>query len=279
MVTIRKILINEALTDLTAEIAKIETSVTKKIAASMTTNLNSDIDSKLKIDINVIKQLLSSFESRLRECEMIYYTYLRDPDHAILSGSSAGLPLDYNIKFNYGSCLLEKDMNINDKTFYREIVDAQFRHFILAMASQYEVIVKLAEILVKKVIIHLPGKRPLSAPLDTYIGYLKGLVDLKYRKQDGIYHCIITHEPFLSKYLPTISRLRNSFIHGFSVNLQSDGTAYRITKFDNPFNASSPDLELNVFSKTIMEESRKFFTEMLAALDNAIKHHLVFIPA
>lgn len=278
MVTTNTITIKETLTDLTAQLSKIEGNVVTKIAAGMTTALNENWDKKLRIDSSVIRELLSSFESRLRECEIIYYTYLRNPDHAILSGSSAGLPLNYHIQLNYGSCVLEKEININDKVFYKEIIDAQFRHFILAMASEYEVIVKLAEILVKKVIIHAPGKRPLSAPLDSYIAILNGLVDLQYRSQDDIYLCIKAHEPFLLLYLPTISRLRNSFIHGFSINLQSDGASYKVNKFEPPFNALSAALEIDYFSTKVMEESRKFFFDMLTAINKAIDHHTVYIP-
>lgn len=246
----------------------------------MTTPVNEVIDKKLKIDIAVVKRLLSSFESRLRECEIIYYSYLRDAEHGILNGNTEGLPLTISTRFTYASSVLEKDISINDKTFYREIIDGQFRHFILAMASQYEVLVKLAEILVKKVIIHYPDRPPLSAPLDHYIAYLNGLINLDYRKQDDIYNCTTKHEPFLTKYLLIINRLRNSFMHGFSSNLQSDGAAYKIIKADNEkqFSDTAPDLELDVFAKTIMESSRTFFIDMLDAIENAIKDHAVFIP-
>lgn len=281
MVAEKIIPVSETLTDLSAQMGRIEASIATKIASNMTTLVNENIDKKLKIDLALLKHLLSSFESRLRECEMIYFSYLRDADHDVLSGSSKGLPLAISIRLSYASSILEKDLLVNDKTFYKELIDAQFRHFILAMASQYEVIVKLAEILVKKVIIHYPNKPPLSAPLDHYIAYLKGLVNLEYRTQDDIFQCTITHEPFLSKYLLIINRLRNSFMHGFSSNLQSDGASYRVIKADNEnqFSDSSPELELDVFSKTIMESSRNFFTDMLDAIDNAIKDHAVYIPA
>lgn len=279
MVSSNRIAVDETLTELSEQIAKIDGSIVTKIAANMITQVNEKMDRNLKVDIIVIRRLLSSFESRLRECEIIYYSYLRDADHGILSGSTGGLPLTISIRLKYASSVLEKDISINDKTFYREIVDAQFRHFILAMASQYEVVVKLAEMLVRKVIIHLPNKRPLSVPLDNYIALLNGLVDLKYRTQDEIYICLNRHRTFLSQYLPTISRLRNSFIHGFSVNLQSDGASYKIIKFEEPFKVSSPELELDVFSRSVMEYSRNFFIDILDAIDNAIKDETAFIPA
>lgn len=279
MVSSKIIPVDETLTDLSAQIAKIDASIVSKIAANMITQVNEKLDQNLKIDIIVLRRLLSSFESRLRECEIIYYSYLRDADHGILSGSTAGLPLTISIRLKYASNVMEKDISINDKTFYREIIDAQFRHFILAMASQYEVVVKLAEMLIRKVIIHLPQKKAPSSTLETYITLLNGLVDLRYRTQDGIFNCLEAHRPFLSKYLDTISQLRNSFIHGFSVNLQSDGASYKIIKFEKPFNESSPELELDVFSRAVMDNSRIFFIDMLDALDNAIKDHTVFIPA
>lgn len=135
MVTEKIIQVSELLTDLSSQIGKIESSIAKKIASNMTTLVNENIDKKLKVDPAMLKNLLLSFESRLRECEIIYYSYLRDADHDILSGSSKGLPLAISIRLSYASSILEKDLIVNEKTFYKELIDAQFRHFILAMAS------------------------------------------------------------------------------------------------------------------------------------------------
>lgn len=82
----------------------------------------------------MLKNLLLSFESRLRECEIIYYSYLRDADHDILCGRTKGLTLAISIRLNYASSILEKDLIVNDKIFYKELIDAQFRYFILAIA-------------------------------------------------------------------------------------------------------------------------------------------------
>lgn len=279
MVSTKTILVNETLIDLAPQIARIEGSVLRKIAANLATSVNADIDSRLKIDGNAIKQLLSSFESRLRECEIIYFTYLREANQSILTGDTSELPLTIIAKLNYSSGVLEKQISVNDRLFYKEIIDNQFRHFILAMTSEYEVIVKLAETVVRKVILHLPEKRPPSAPMDSYIRCLKDLVKLQYRQEDGIFRCINSYESFFDRFLPTITQLRNSFSHGFSINLQSDGASYKLSNYVNPLTTSSPELDLNFFATTVMEESRKFFVEMLEVLDEAIKEESINIPA
>lgn len=108
MVTEKIIQVSELLTDLSSQIGKIESSIAKKIASNMTTLVNEDIDRKLKVDPAMLKHLLLSFESRLRECEIIYYSYLHDADHDILSGSSKGLPLAISIRLSYASSILRK---------------------------------------------------------------------------------------------------------------------------------------------------------------------------
>lgn len=265
--------------DLASQIAKIEGSVARKIASNMVSPVNSNIDSRFKIDGNAIKELLSSFASRLRECEIIYFTYLRDAHQSILTGDTSELPLTIIVKLNYGTSVFEKQISVNDRLFYKEIIDNQFRHFILAMSSEYEVMVKLAETVVRKVILHLPEKRPLSAPLDSYIRCLKDLVKLQYRPEDEIYQCINSYESFFDRFLPTMTLLRNSFSHGFAINLQSDGASYRISKYYDPLTSSSPELELNFFATKIMEESRNFFVDMLEVLNEAIKDDSISIPA
>lgn len=279
MVGTKTILVNETLIDLFPHITSIEESVVRKIAANMATSINSDIDDRLKLDAIAIKELLSSFESRLRECEIIYYTYLRDASQDILKGNTTDLPLKILVKLNYGKGLFEKQININDRIFYKELIDNQFRHFILAICSEYEVMVKLAETVVRKVILHLPEKRPGSAPIESYIRSLKDLVKLQYRPEDEIYQCISNFEPFFNKFLPTLTFLRNSFSHGFSINLINDGNIYRVKNYKGPLTATSPALELNFFATTVMEESRKFFINMLLVLDRAIKDDSVLIPA
>lgn len=272
--------IKARLTDLSDEKTKLVKAINRKIAASKTTKINENIDSKLKIDIKIVSNLLESFEARLRECEMLYFAYLKDVNHDILCLGHTRLPLLLHIEFSYGTSVLKKEIEINDRELYRDVINEQFRHYILAMSSLYEVIVKLAEILIRKVVLHAPGKRPLSAPLDQYILLLENLVELRYRKRDNYYNCIKSNKLFFDQYLSTISLLRNSFAHGFAVNLESDSANYKVTKFDTKkFTSASPELNLDFFSRAIMENSRAFFKEMLTTLEKSIKQSSIIIPA
>lgn len=271
--------INETLTELTAIRLKLLTIVSRKIAVSRTSNLNAEMDNRLRVDINEITQLFDSFESRLRESESIYYTYLRNADHDTLCSNRAVFPIVLNVQLSYGTSILKTDIVINERFLYKEIIDAQFRHFILLMASQYEVIVRLAEILIRKIVLHTPDQRPSSTTLSNYIILLKSLVGLRYRKHDDLYNCIDSNDPFLSQYLPTVTYLRNIYIHGYSVNLESDGVTYNINKCKPPLSLNSPLLNIVDFSSAVMTGSRSFFLEMLDALEKSIRHPARFIPA
>lgn len=174
--------IKESLSDLSHYRTSLLFVVGKKLSQHKTSMLNADMDSQLKVDYSSLESLLSSFEARLRECEIIHYSYLRNVDHTLLSGITVSLPLKIQTELTYGTGVLTNDTQINDERFYRDVVDAQFRYFILSLSSLYEVMVKLLETLVKKVVVHTPEKKPLSTPLDVYITTLKNLVNLRYRK-------------------------------------------------------------------------------------------------
>ncbi len=253
--------------------------VSRKIASSKTSTINSDINKLLKIEIPTISSLLDSLECKLRECEIVFHSYLESPDHALLCGYGSALPVVLNLEFSYGTNIMKKDIEINDKVFYKEIIDSNFRHFILLTAALYENIVFLSELLLKKIIVHLPEKRPLSSPLHDYVAFLKTLIGLGYRQHDHIYACVLASDPFFSNYLPTINLLRNRFIHGFQVNLANDGSNYKIVTFLAPFSAGSPDLDIDIFSKKVLSESRTFILAVIAALIRSIKHHSKIIPA
>jgi len=178
------------------------------------------------------------------------------------------------------TAILKEDIEINDKSFYKEIIDLNFQHFILMLASLYENIVRLAEILIKKIIVHLPENKPISSPLHSYIDFLNILLDLGYRKKDHISSCLSTHTSFLTKYLSTINMLRNRFIHGYSINLGNDGYNYKITTFDPlNFTKNSADLNIDEFSKNIIAGTKSFMLDLLTSLYKAIKPSHKNIPA
>lgn len=256
--------------------------VSRKIAASKYTKLNEDFDSNLKIDINNIGRLVDAIETKIRKAEILFYSYFETIDHAILCGNSATLPFVLQIEFFYTTSLMRDEIYIDDKNLYWETVDMQFQSFILLVAFLFENIVRLTEILIKKVIVHQPGDkyRPMTTPLFNYKSYLDSLLKLGYRKSDYISNCLVSHDIFLSKYLTTINGLRNSFIHGYTSNLLNDGYNYRVTnRFDTvSFSVADTALNIDEFTKGVLHNGRQFYQDLILAIVNQLKHHAKTIP-
>ena len=269
------------LTDLAAERNQLLAIVTRKIAASKSTTLNEEFDSNLKITLPAITGLLNAIESKIHHAEILYYSYFENVDHAVLCGSSATLPISMQATFLYGTALIKNEISIDDKAIYKEIIDMEFQNFILTTASLFENIVRLAEILVKKVIVHQLGDRfrPISSTLFHYKNIFDSLLKLGYRRTDIISRCLLTHTPFMTKYLVTINNLRNSFIHGFANNLADDGYNYKVARYETTaFSATTPELNIDEFTKNIITESRQFYKDMLVAISAHIKPSGKSIP-
>ena len=268
------------LTDFSPQKTALINTVTRKIAANKFTTLNQDFDKDLKVDLQVIKDLIESITVRFRRAEIIYYSYLEPVDHSILVGAGTGLPYKLEIQFHYGTGTDSHIIEINDRTLYKEAIDTSFQHFILLFAALFESMVRLSELLVRKIVVHRPSNKPISSPLLHYIEFLKSLIKLGYRKPDSLYGCVLTHTGILDKLLIPINSLRNSFIHGFQTNLVSDGINYRVNpSVANTFSAGSPDLNIDAFSKLVLDNSKMFMSDMLEALILHIKHHSKSIPA
>jgi hypothetical protein len=210
---------------------------------------------------------------------VLYFSYFENLDHDVLSGNPTSLPLVRDCTFTDSTAQFHTLIEINDKSLYQEVIDLNFQNFIFVVASLYENIVRLAEIVIKKVIVHLKNRPPLSSTLQDYIAYLNILIDLGYRKNDRLHVCIKVYTPYFDRYLDTISILRNGFIHGYSNNLSSDGFNYKITRYNSAnFSAASAELNLDFFSKKILDETKSFTIELLDALKLSIRHHKKNIP-
>jgi len=153
-----------------------------------------------------------------------------------------------------------------------------FQTFILTIASLYENLVLLSEIFLKKVIIYI--RKPLSSPLHDYLEYLKLLISLGYRDNDKLNTCMMVSDAFFNQYLTQINQLRNKFIHGFSINLESDSFNYYVVAMDKtPFTSKSADLLIHVFTKDVLDHTRIFMINLMTALKESTKHPRKSIPA
>ena len=252
--------------------------LSSKIAGAKVTTVNSDIDGKYKADVGHVTDLLNAIEAKFKRCESLYYLYFENADHGVLSGNIATLPIEIDCTLHDGTATTEHKFKIDDRYVYKDIVDLNFQTFILTSASLYENLVLLAEIFLKKVIIYV--RTPLSSPLLDYLDYLKLLISLGYRENDRLKVCVTSSEPYFDKYLPLINLLRNKFIHGFSINLETDGYNYYVSRLNQTqFTSMSPDLQLNFFTKEVLDQTRVFIINLLTSLKESGRHHRKTIPA
>lgn len=265
------------LPDLSIEKNHLVTLVTRKIAEFKVTDTNEKFNKKLKVEIVKITNILDAIETKIKRAEIIYHTYFATLDHGILSGNSATLPKLVNNVFMDGTAQLEYGFKVDDKGVYKELIDLNFQNFILLMASIYENLVILSEMLIKKVVVGMP--QPISIPLHNYTMHLENLIALGYRKNDRLNTCILSSMPFFEKYLPHINSLRNKFIHGYSINLASDGSYYFVDKLDFRMFTVPGDLIIDTYVFEILENSKTFITSLLTALKESIKHHSKTVPA
>lgn len=257
--------------------------VDRKITDSKTTNINEQFKygtKEFKVDRNVLAEIMDSVETKFHNCEMIYHAYIENIDHGLLSGNPATLPFISDYTFTDDVATFKKTLECNDKAMYRDLIDINFQTFILMIASVYENLVYIIEIISKKVIVYIKNKAPLSTPLHDFRDHLKLLTDLGYRKPNELDSCLTSFSTYFDTYLSTITKLRNSFMHGFNKNLSSDGFNYRITNFDiQKIAAQSPKLNIDHFTGEVLNNTRVFIHTLYSALEKTIRHHTKKIPA
>ncbi|MDB4919370.1 hypothetical protein [Mucilaginibacter sp.] len=273
--------IKKELTDLQVLKGKLLVAIEKKIIGNQVAQTNWMIDNWLKIEYGSLKDLLNSIENRLRKCEVIYFTYFENINHSVLDGSSADLPVGTNALFYFGTNQLKSVFEVNDAAFYKELIDINFQTYILSLATLFENIVRLVEILIKKIILHIKGKRPTSSPLTSFLDHYDSLISLEYKKEDDLYKCFILYEPFFKKYLITINELRNRYIHGYQTYLGSSDEEYKIIeKFDDKqFSKNSPELNVDEFIKATLNMTKNLVADLLNCLTIIVEDPVATIPA
>jgi len=266
------------LSNFTAQKNALAALLAVKTAAGKITTINRDIDRKFRAEAGNVNELLAAIEAKFKRCEALYYTYFEDADHGVLTGNVTTLPVEVDCELIDSTSVINHFFSVNDRYSYKEIIDYNFQTFILTMASIYENLVLLSEIYLKKVIIYI--RKPLSSPLHDYLEYLKLLISLGYRENDKLNQCMTTSAPFLNRYLIQINLLRNKFIHGFSINLESDAYNYYVKSMDTSlFTTRSADLLLQVFTKEVLDNTKIFAINLMTALEKSGKHHTKTIPA
>lgn len=248
---------------------------------------------KDKIRIQDIQFIIESIEIKLRKAEIIYHTYFGSEykKDIIIHDSLTGNKL-IETEFNYGTRVIKNRIEIIDSKMYKETIDMNFQLFILTIASLYENIVRLIETLLKKIVVFGDTNPHISVHLKILIPYWDNLIRLGYRNDDVFHAWLNIHRPFFNKYLGTINRLRNSFIHGYSTNLEIENNTYVVSTFEEiPLGSTSvygfnvpvgrgliPELEVDTFLKGILEESTQLTKELMDLFRNKLSHHRTKIP-
>lgn len=255
------------LIDLSSEISILIHKIAAHEIGETVTQVNSEFHSFYEIRSSPnLTNLLNSINERLRKIQIIHYTYFADLNDGIINGNLANLPFECTYEFHFGTNIFVQNISFKTAEFYKEIVSNEFQTFVLTTASIFENIVRLLEVLGKKVVVHQTKHRPLSTPLVTYLDYLDSLLRLNYRSSSPLVNCIEVHRDFLNKYLETINALRNSYIHGYEKNLEINSGSYLITMFKPALLTNSPYLELKVFSQDIVEKLNLFLKELITTL-------------
>lgn len=259
------------LADFRSERTALETAAGIKIAARMVDQINFEIHRNYEIKLDLIKDRLDAVTNKFRKCEMIYFLYFERMDHNVLSAQSTNFPVIRECVFNDNTFTIKKYFEVDDRELYQELIDYSFQEFILFAASVLENLVYLSETLVRKVAIHHQNNRPQSIIMNNFIEMLEYLHRLNYRNHtEALSTCLITHKVFLDRYLPFINSFRNSFIHGYSRKLISNGQEYVINEPNSIINATSTDQNVEVFSKNIVDNLRLFIPEFFVAITSMI---------
>lgn len=262
------------------EVANLLDAVNKKITANLTSPVNSILLKKLEIKSDTLEELLETIKSRLKRCQEIHHVYLEKINQDAINGisPSPNIELDYEIVDTFGKKRIL--IRLDNLSAYKELVRTQFQHYILSIASLYENFVLLSETLLRKIIIHQSKNPPLSMPLEMLIGYRKILLSLDYRQSDEFTDCIDDYSAYFDEFLPCINMLRNSFIHGYNYNIDSDGTSLIIkhTGVVGTLGTGSPKLEVDVFTSEIMDNTMNFARELILCLATMVRSSSSAIP-
>lgn len=261
--------------------------VEPKIIGLKFSDLNKRFSKELAVELKSIEQLLDAIEAKLRGCEVIYHSYFAGLHHGILAGrfDPRDLPLVINVEFMEGTSSRTVTLSYADPFLYRETIHLQFQQFILLLSSLFENIVRLSEILLRKVVLHGKKNKPQSIPLPEYLYHLRTLTDLGYRAQDPLYHCYHRHVMLLDIYLPTVVALRNSYIHGYETKMAGRRPAgggqekYLLTECEKPLLVDSPELEVDSFTREVLEGTGIFLNDLMVALKDAVSDPNEAIPA
>lgn len=274
------------LSDFTTEkIALISIINSKRASGLLIPDLNHHFNDKAIYGFEEIEKIMDAIGTKLRKCEMIYHTYFdstfdRNP---LVNNSLIGKKI-IEVEFFFDTKITKNRIEIEGIEMYFEHISNAFQDFILLIASLLENLVRLIEILVKKIIVYGDLNPHVSTHFKVLLSYWDNLVKLQYRKKnDPLYRWLSSNKPFFQKYLSQINSLRNRFIHGYGTNLYIDFNNLNVTNLDNKaFRTVTPpvlipDLTVESFTKDVLvniQNSLKTFLTSAINQANGVKQKL-----
>lgn len=266
-------MVRKRLTDYSVQKNSIVTAIGRKISNGAYDQTLHDSFKPSKFNITDIENIISSIESKLRTIEIIYYTYFdSEYDASIIVNNTLTINKVIETEFDNVTNVLINRIDINNPSLYKELIDHNFQVLILTTASLYEILVKLSETLLKKIVLYDGKRSPYqSITLKSFILNWDKLVDLRYRRNDDFYNCFINHRNFINQYLDLINTLRNRFIHGYSINIEINSVhnEYMVVNHDQssfPLIAGGgivSELVLNNFARAILVNTRSLATDIM----------------
>jgi hypothetical protein len=281
-------MVNKRLTDFTTQKNAIVTAIGHKISRGFYDQSLHNSFKPSKINIYDIETIFNSIESKLRKIEIIYYTYFdSEYDSNIIVNNTLIVNKIIETEFNYSTKVLKSRIDVNDPSLYKELIDSNFCTLILNVASLYEVLVKLSETLLKKIVLYDGERTPYkSITLKLFILNWDKLIELRYRKNDGFYNCFNSHRIYIDKYLDQINVIRNRIIHGYLNNLEINTThsKYMVTNHDTsnfPLVAGGgidSNLIVNNFVNDVLLNTTSLITDLLNLFVTKLTHHRSKLP-
>ena len=250
---------------------------------------NRGTQSKDKLKIQDVQEIIETIELKLRNAEMIYHTYFGSEfdKNILIYNNLIGTKL-IETEFSFGTRVLRNTIEIIDPNMYKEIIHMNFQLFILTIASLYENLVRLIETLIKKRVVFGDRNPHLSIHLKVLISYWDNLIELKYRGNDDFFMWLTSHRPYLDQYLSQINSLRNSFIHGYASNLYFDSALneYVIKNYDHNLTGGFPEphgdavieLILNYFVQHVLTNSQNLIEDLLNIFQRKLSHNRTKVP-
>jgi hypothetical protein len=257
--------------------------VQAKIASDSYNKKNDVFGRKYAIEMPTLVRLLNGIEARLRTIQIIKAMYFESIEHDILCRNNTDSEVIINGEFSYSTILIKQSFSINDANAYAEQVEAQLHNFVLCVSNILENLVRLKELLFRKIIVHGKRNAPISAPLSMYLEYLKILINLGYRNADQLSNVFIPHQDFIDRFLILLTDMRNKITHScptFLVPISGEFTIDigRMEASKHLFSPSDQRLVVDIFVDHIYTEVSTISQNVLGVMIDTMTEPTTQVP-